>query len=78
MDLSLTSFLEGSFSVLVAAFLLLRMERRMCELTKAITQLRHCQTCRYSPVFFAVSPDGDEPRPGLDYHAMPEYWTKEP
>ena len=37
--------LQGGFSVAVAAFLLLRMERELRALREAITLLRHCQTC---------------------------------
>lgn len=33
------------FSVAVAAFLLLRMEKRLSQLTDAINGLKHCQTC---------------------------------
>lgn len=41
--------LQGGFSVVVAAFLLLRMERELRALREAIVLLRHCQTCRLSP-----------------------------
>ena len=41
--------LQGGFSVAVAAFLLLRMERELRALREAIVLLRHCQTCRLSP-----------------------------
>ena len=43
--------LQGGFSVAVAAFLLLRMERELRALREAITLLRHCQTCKLSPWF---------------------------
>ena len=43
------SFLQGSFAIAVAAFLLLRMERQLSDLTRAIVLLRHCQTCKLSP-----------------------------
>lgn len=45
------AFLQGGFAVAVAAFMLLRMEKRLDELTKAIVLLRHCQTCKLSPWF---------------------------
>lgn len=45
------AFLQGGFAVAVAAFMLLRMEKRLNELTKAIALLRHCQTCKLSPWF---------------------------
>ena len=40
---------ETSFPVAVAAFLLLRLEKRIEGLTEAIERLRHCQTCMFSP-----------------------------
>ena len=43
------SFLQGSFAIAVAAFLLIRMEHQLAALTQAIALLRHCQTCRLSP-----------------------------
>lgn len=70
MELNLTSFLEGSFSILVAAFLLLRIEKRMDELTAAITMLKHCQVCRHSP-FIVIA---EEPQ-AIDYNALPSAWT---
>ena len=42
-------FLQGSFSVVVAAFLLIRTEKELRGLREAIDNLRHCQTCRFSP-----------------------------
>lgn len=38
----------NGFSVAVAAFLLLRMEKELRALRMAIERLRHCQTCRFS------------------------------
>lgn len=43
------SFLQGSFAIAVAAFLLLRMENELKKLRAAIETLRHCQTCTASP-----------------------------
>lgn len=41
----LNSLGNNLFSVAVAAFLLLRMEKRLSQLTDAINGLKHCQTC---------------------------------
>lgn len=43
------TFLQNSFSVAVAAFLLLRVEKELRALRESITLLRHCQTCTASP-----------------------------
>lgn len=59
------AFLEGSFSILVAAFLLLRIEKRMDDLTSAITMLRHCQVCRHSPLIYKDA--------YLDYNSLPDW-----
>ena len=48
--------LQGGFSVAVSAFLLLRMERGLRE---AISLLRHCQTCRLSPLEGSRSGSGE-------------------
>lgn len=40
---------QGGFSVAVAAFLLLRVEKELRALREAIELLRHCQTCTVSP-----------------------------
>lgn len=40
--------MQGVFSIAVAAFLLVRMEKRLEQLTTAIDRLRHCQTCQFS------------------------------
>ena len=69
------AFLEGSFSILVAAFLLLRIEKRMDDLTCAITMLRHCQVCRHSPFMYVTPPD-EKPDDYVDYKALPEFWNK--
>lgn len=50
--------LQGGFSVAVSAFLLLRMERELRALREAISLLRHCQTCRLSPL------EGSRPESG--------------
>ncbi|GHV48019.1 hypothetical protein FACS1894204_11970 [Synergistales bacterium] len=44
------SAVQGSFSVLVAAYLLIRMEGELKALRTAIENLRHCQTCANSPI----------------------------
>ena len=43
--------LQDLFSVAVAAFLLLRMERELKGLREAIDRLRRCQSCRFSAGF---------------------------
>ncbi|NLL37686.1 MAG: YvrJ family protein [Fretibacterium sp.] len=49
MDVLLETVVKNGFSVAVAAFLLIRMERELRGLKEAIDRLRHCQTCRLSP-----------------------------
>jgi len=49
LDAIFQGFLQGSFSVVVAAFLLIRMEKELRHLREAIDNLRLCQTCRFSP-----------------------------
>ena len=39
---------SNGFSVAVAAFLLLRMEKELRALRKTIKRLRHCQVCKFS------------------------------
>ncbi|MBQ7263224.1 MAG: YvrJ family protein [Synergistaceae bacterium] len=53
------SFLQGSFAIAVAAFLLIRMEHQLAALTQAIALLRHCRTCRLSPDAHADVRGGD-------------------
>ncbi|MDR1376680.1 MAG: YvrJ family protein [Synergistaceae bacterium] len=48
MDEFVQSTLQNCFSIVVAAFLLLRMERELRVLREAIDRLRHCQVCRFS------------------------------
>ena len=45
-----TSIATSGFSVAVAAFLLVRMEKELRLLREAILGLRHCSTCKLSPV----------------------------
>lgn len=45
----LQTFLQNTFSVGVAAFLLLRVERELRLLRNAIMTLQHCPTCAVSP-----------------------------
>ena len=44
MDDTLINFAEGAFSIAVAGFLLIRMERRLDELTSAIARLESAIT----------------------------------
>ena len=57
LDAIFQGFLQGSFSVAVAAFLLIRMEKELRHLREAIDNLRHCQTCRFSPNTGQNSPE---------------------
>ncbi len=50
MEVFVQSVVQNSFSVAVAAFLLLRTERELRALREAIDRLRHCQTCCFSPI----------------------------
>ena len=50
MEIFAQMVLQNGFSVAVAAFLLLRMERELRGLREAIDRLRHCQNCRFSPL----------------------------
>ena len=52
--------LQSGFSVAVAAFLLLRMERELRGLRRAIELLRHCQTCKVSPWRVELDDGGEE------------------
>lgn len=47
--MNIETFLQASFSVVVAGFLLVRMERELRLLRDAINNLRHCQICALSP-----------------------------
>ena len=50
MDAFIQSTLQNCFSIVVAAFLLLRMESELRALREAIDRLRYCQVCRLSSV----------------------------
>ena len=64
MDAFVQSTLQNCFSIVVAAFLLLRMEGETRALREAIDRLRYCQVCRFSPVVVVepidVSPEEGE------------------
>lgn len=47
--MNVETFLQASFSVAVAAFLLVRMEKELRLLRGAIENLRHCSICALSP-----------------------------
>ena len=49
MEEILKEFVQHGFSVAVAAFLLLRVEKELRLLRGAIETLRHCPTCTVSP-----------------------------
>ena len=59
METFVQAALQNGFSVAVAAFLLLRMERELRGLREAIDRLRHCQNCRFSPLFPQGREDGE-------------------
>lgn len=50
MDTFIQNTLQNGFSVVVAAFLLLRMEGELRALREAIDRLRYCQVCRFAPL----------------------------
>ena len=60
MEIFAQVVLQSGFSVAVAAFLLLRMERELRGLREAIERLRHCQTCRLSPWKVTLDEGGDD------------------
>ena len=66
MEAFIQSTLQNCFSIVVAAFLLLRMEGEMKALREAIDRLRLCQVCRISPVVTVeaidVTPMGAAPK----------------
>lgn len=49
MEAWLAAAVEGSFPVVVAGFLLFRIEGALQHLTEAIEGLRWCRVCRYGP-----------------------------
>ncbi len=50
METFIQNTLQSGFSVVVSAFLLLRMEGELRALREAIERLRFCQTCRFAPL----------------------------
>ncbi|MDR1049310.1 MAG: YvrJ family protein [Synergistaceae bacterium] len=56
MDEFVQSTLQNCFSIVVSAFLLLRMERELRGLREAIDRLRRCQVCR-----FEAGESGEQP-----------------
>lgn len=60
MEIFAQTVLQSGFSVAVAAFLLLRMERELRGLRRAIELLRHCQTCKLSPWRVEIDEGGDD------------------
>ena len=49
MEEVLSGLATNGFPVVVAAYLLVRMEKELRALREAINQLRHCSVCRLSP-----------------------------
>ena len=60
MEIFVQSVIQNSFSVAVAAFLLIRTERELKGLREAIDRLRQCQVCRFSPLFSAENHNDDD------------------
>ena len=63
MDAFIQSTLQSCFSIVVSAFLLLRMEGEIRALREAIDRLRYCQVCRFSP---AIAVDVIDCSPGKE------------
>ena len=59
MDEFVQSTLQNCFSIVVAAFLLLRTERELRGLREAIDRLRYCQVCRFAPLVAADTFEDD-------------------
>ena len=57
MDAFIQSTLQSCFSIVVAAFLLLRMESELRVLREAIDRLRYCQVCRFAPIITVEAVD---------------------
>jgi hypothetical protein len=60
LETFIQSTLQNGFSIVVAAFLLLRMERELRVLREAIDRLRHCQVCRFAPASWNEPADTPE------------------
>ncbi len=72
--------LQHGFSVVVAAYLLVRLEKKMSDLTEAITELRHCMEVKVARFEAHLSrntaPDfspGAVGAPGHGYAHAPEH-----
>ena len=57
MDAFIQSTLQSCFSIVVSAFLLLRMESELRVLREAIDRLRYCQVCRFAPIITVEAVD---------------------
>ncbi|GHV34376.1 hypothetical protein FACS1894187_04820 [Synergistales bacterium] len=67
MDVFIQSALQNCFSIVVSAFLLLRMERELRALGEAINRLRTCQVCRLTPERAEYNPyNFEDPNKGPD------------
>jgi hypothetical protein len=49
MDVFSKELLQGGFAIVVAAFLLIKIEKELKHLAQAIEQLRLCQVCKWKP-----------------------------
>lgn len=50
LDEFIATTAANGFPIMVAAYLLIRMENEMRALRMVIENLRHCQTCKHSPI----------------------------
>jgi hypothetical protein len=60
MEAFVESTLQSCFSIVVSAFLLLRMEKELKALRGAIDRLRYCQSCRFAPFPSAAAVPDEE------------------
>ena len=60
MEEFLSGMATNGFPVVVAAYLLIRMEKELRALRDAIDALKHCSTCRLSPLSGAAGDSGGE------------------
>jgi hypothetical protein len=54
---------QGYFSIAVAAFLLIRLERDIQKLTAAIERLRYCQVCRVPRMYNEKNENAPQHKP---------------
>lgn len=57
---NLFDFSRDAFSVAVSVYLLVRVERTLESLIRAVELMRHCPTCRLSPFDNSISLSDDD------------------